>query len=93
MAKKKLSADERRKDALELPVSELGIQLRTVNALEKAGIFTVEMLLEQTADNLFSTFTNFGEKSMEEVYDALAKLGFRRRQKPRKVRHGKKQNQ
>jgi len=51
--------------------------VRTTNCLEEKGIFTVRDLLNTTPEELLS-ISNFGEKTLEEVYAALEKIGFRR---------------
>lgn len=63
---------------LELNTSEIGLSVRTTNCLEEQGIFTVEHLLHCSRDELLG-ISNFGEKTLEEVYLALEKLGFFRR--------------
>jgi DNA-directed RNA polymerase subunit alpha len=77
----RLSAEgERTRDLsskLELSTAEIGLTVRTTNCLEERGIFTVRELLECTPESLLS-ITNFGEKTLEEVYKALDKIGFRR---------------
>ena len=83
----RLSAEgERTRDLsskLELSTAEIGLTVRTTNCLEERGIFTVRELLECTPESLLS-ITKFGEKTLEEVYKALDKIGFRR-----VVRHAK----
>ena len=56
---------------------EIGRSVRTTNCLEECGIFTVEGLLNCTRDDLLS-ISNFGEKTLEEVYLALEGVGFYR---------------
>ena len=63
---------------LELNTSEIGLSVRTTNCLEEQGIFTVEHLLHCSRDELLG-ISNFGEKTLEEVYLALERLGFYRR--------------
>ena len=46
-------------------------------ALEETGILTVRDLLNATPRRLLK-ISNFGEKTLEEVYDALEQLGFYR---------------
>ena len=65
---------------LELNTSEIGLSVRTTNCLEEQGIFTVEHLLHCSREDLLA-ISNFGEKTLEEVYFALEKLGFYRRQR------------
>ncbi|MCS7238600.1 MAG: helix-hairpin-helix domain-containing protein [Thermoguttaceae bacterium] len=60
---------------LELSTAEIGLAVRTTNCLEEKGIFTVEDLLNCTPEFLLS-IPNFGEKTLEEVYRCLERLGF-----------------
>jgi len=75
-----IPADELRrsmKQRLEMSTAEIGLSVRTTNCLEERGIFTVEDLLKCTRDDLLG-ISNFGEKTLEEVYIALEKVGFYR---------------
>jgi DNA-directed RNA polymerase subunit alpha len=63
---------------LEMSTAEIGLSVRTTNCLEERGIFTVDDLLHCTRDDLLS-ISNFGEKTLEEVYKALEGVGFFRR--------------
>ena len=72
--------DTREKDIankLEMSTAEIGLTVRTTNCLEERGIFTVNDLLNCTRDDLLG-ISNFGEKTLEEVYKALEGIGFRR---------------
>jgi DNA-directed RNA polymerase subunit alpha len=62
---------------LEMSTAEIGLAVRTTNCLEERGIFTVRDLLHASRDDLLS-ISNFGEKTLEEVYLALEKIGFYR---------------
>ena len=62
---------------LEMSTAEIGLTVRTTNCLEEKGIFTVKDLLHCTRDYLLG-ISNFGEKTLEEVYLALEAIGFRR---------------
>jgi DNA-directed RNA polymerase subunit alpha len=62
---------------LDLSTAEMGLPVRTTNCLEDKGIFTVKDLLHSTREDLLS-ISNFGEKTLEEVYLALERLGFYR---------------
>jgi DNA-directed RNA polymerase subunit alpha len=76
------AADTRAKDMtakLGMSTAEVGLTVRTTNCLEEKGIFTVEDLLHCTRDDLLS-ISNFGEKTLDEVYIALEKIGFCRRE-------------
>lgn len=74
---------------LEMSTAEIGLSVRTTNCLEERGIFTVEDLLNSTPRELLS-ISNFGEKTLEEVYNALEAIGFKRksRQSPQPERLG-----
>lgn len=62
---------------LEMSTAEMGLSVRTTNCLEERGIFTVHDLLNCTREDLLS-ISNFGEKTLEEVYKALEGIGFYR---------------
>lgn len=70
------------RERLQLSTAEIGLSVRTTNCLEDRGIFTVEDLLNCEPTDLLS-ISNFGEKTLEEVYSALAKFGFERTAHPR----------
>ena len=74
---KDLMQSDEMAEKLEMSTAEIGLSVRTTNCLEERGIFTVRELLECTPESLLS-ITNFGEKTLEEVYKALDKIGFRR---------------
>jgi DNA-directed RNA polymerase subunit alpha len=57
-----------------MSTAEIGLAVRTTNCLEDKGVFTVHDLLHCTRDDLLS-ISNFGEKTLEEVYLALEELG------------------
>jgi len=65
------------KEKLEMSTAEIGLSVRTTNCLEEKGIFTVQDLLNCTREDLLS-ISNFGEKTLEEVYKALDGIGFSR---------------
>ena len=67
-------------EKLEMSTAEIGLSVRTTNCLEERGIFTVDDLLHCTPDDLLS-ISNFGEKTLEEVYKALEGIGFCRKSK------------
>ena len=64
-----------RLEKLDMSTAEIGLTVRTTNCLEERGIFTVRDLLNCTRDDLLS-ISNFGEKTLEEVYLALEGIGF-----------------
>lgn len=65
-------------DRLEMSTAEIGLSVRTTNCLEERGIFTVNDLLNCSPEDLLD-ISNFGEKTLEEVYSALEAIGFYRR--------------
>jgi DNA-directed RNA polymerase subunit alpha len=69
------------KDKLEMSAAEIGLSVRTTNCLEEQGIFTVQDLLYCTPQDLLA-ISNFGEKTLEEVYKALEGIGFCRSGNP-----------
>ncbi len=74
------AADEAERDRhikLEMSTAEIGLTVRTTNCLEERGIFTVRDLLNSKREDLLA-ISNFGEKTLEEVYVALEKIGFYR---------------
>jgi DNA-directed RNA polymerase subunit alpha len=64
-------------EKLDLSTAEIGLQVRTTNCLEEKGIFTVRQLLQANPETLLS-IANFGEKTLEEVYQALEQVGYHR---------------
>jgi|TARA_B100000809_G_C15085914_1_gene511425 DNA-directed RNA polymerase subunit alpha len=62
-------------ERLDMSTAEIGLSVRTTNCLEERGIFTVGDLLNCTREDLLS-ISNFGEKTLEEVYKALEGVGF-----------------
>lgn len=70
-------------EKLDMSTAEIGLSVRTTNCLEERGIFTVHDLLNCTRDDLLS-ISNFGDKTLDEVYKALEEVGFSRsRRTPR----------
>ncbi len=65
-------------ERLGMSTAEIGLSVRTTNCLEERGIFTVQDLLHCKREDLLS-ISNFGEKTLEEVYKALESIGFYRR--------------
>jgi DNA-directed RNA polymerase subunit alpha len=72
-------------DQLDLSLAETDLPVRTVNCLEDEGILTIRQLLNCTPKRLLN-ITNFGEKTLEQVYEALERVGFYRPAKS-PVRH------
>ena len=76
---KSLTQSDELSEKLEMSTAEIGLSVRTTNCLEEKGIFTVQDLLNCTRADLLS-ISNFGEKTLEEVYKSLEKIGFFRKQ-------------
>lgn len=68
-------------DRLQMSTAEIGLSVRTTNCLEERGIFTVHDLLNCTREDLLK-ISNFGEKTLEEVFKALECVGFYRNGQP-----------
>ena len=73
------------REKLELSTAEIGLTVRTTNCLEEKGIFTVKDLLNTTRAELLS-ISNFGEKTLDEVYKSLGSIGFQRKTRDIKPR-------
>lgn len=81
-----IEAEEQRRsmsERLEMSTAEIGLSVRTTNCLEERGIFTVRDLLNCTRKELLE-ISNFGEKTLEEVYAALETVGFYRQSRKAK---------
>lgn len=63
---------------LEWSTAELGLSVRTTNCLDEQGISTIGDLLACQREHLLQ-IPNFGEKTLEDVYRSLEKLGFYRK--------------
>jgi hypothetical protein len=63
---------------LQMSVAELGLPLRVVNFLEARQILLVGDLLQCTAEELLAQ-PNVARKTLELIYAALERIGFRRR--------------
>ena len=59
---------------LDLPIDELNLTERPRNCLKRAQVDTIGQLLEKTTDELLA-ITNFGQKSLDEVYEKLDERG------------------
>ena len=67
--------DKGKEKALEMTIEELDLSVRSFNCLKRAGINTVEDLINKTEDDMMKV-RNLGRKSLEEVINKLASLGF-----------------
>ena len=60
---------------LELTIEELDLSVRSFNCLKRAGINTVEDLVNKSEGEMMRV-RNLGKKSLEEVVNKLDSLGF-----------------
>ena len=66
--------DSSKEKVLEMTIEELDLSVRSFNCLKRAGINTVEDLINKTEDDMMKV-RNLGRKSLEEVVAKLASLG------------------
>ena len=68
--------EENSKDkVLEMNIDELELSVRSYNCLKRAGINTVEELINKTPEDMMKV-RNLGRKSLEEVQAKISELGF-----------------
>lgn len=67
--------DSANEKALEMTIEELDLSVRSFNCLKRAGINTVEDLINKSEDEMMKV-RNLGRKSLEEVIYKLTALGF-----------------
>lgn len=73
MVKKEESSQEK---GLEMTIEDLDLSVRSFNCLKRAGIHTVEDLVNKTEGEMMKV-RNLGRKSFEEVMQKLASLGYK----------------
>ena len=61
---------------LEMTIEDLDLSVRSFNCLKRAGIHTVEDLVNKTEAEMMKV-RNLGRKSFEEVMQKLASLGYK----------------
>lgn len=66
--------EEQKDKILEMPIEELDLSVRSYNCLKRAGINTVEELIQRNEEDMMKV-RNLGKKSLEEVVNKLAELG------------------
>ncbi|GAW90881.1 DNA-directed RNA polymerase subunit alpha [Calderihabitans maritimus] len=66
--------EESKDKILEMTIEELDLSVRSYNCLKRAGINTVEELIQRTEEDMMKV-RNLGKKSLEEVTSKLAELG------------------
>ena len=67
--------DKGKEKVLEMTIEELDLSVRSFNCLKRAGINTVEDLINKSEDEMMKV-RNLGRKSLEEVIWKMASLGF-----------------
>ncbi len=67
-------AETKKERVLEMTIEELDLSVRSFNCLKRAGIDTVEDLIERSEDDMMKV-RNLGRKSLEEVIHKLTDLG------------------
>lgn len=81
-----MTLKKRNNKILDKSITELGLSVRTTNALEEhklidgtygEKILTVRKLLQQTREGLLR-IQNVGDKTLDEVFECLAQEGFHR---------------
>ena len=65
-----------RQQLLDSHLSEVGLTVRVVNALEHEEIYTVDDLTKTTRESL-EAMGSFGEITIGEIHDLLTTLGFK----------------
>src|SRR5439155_24697018 len=58
----------------EMPIEDLGLTVRTYNCLKRSGITKVGQILQMDRKELLGV-RNFGQKSYDELQEALAERG------------------
>ncbi len=67
--------DDKKDGLLEMTIEELDLSVRSFNCLKRAGINTVGDLINKSEEDMMKV-RNLGRKSLEEVINKLASLGF-----------------
>lgn len=67
--------DQGKEKVLEMTIEELDLSVRSFNCLKRAGINTVEDITSKSESDMMKV-RNLGRKSLEEVINKLASLGF-----------------
>ena len=66
--------EDKKEKVLEMTIEELDLSVRSYNCLKRAGINTVDELIQRTPEDMMKV-RNLGKKSLEEVESKLAVLG------------------
>ena len=66
--------ESKKEKILEMNIEDLDLSVRSYNCLKRAGINTVDELVQRDEDEMMKV-RNLGRKSLEEVQQKLAQLG------------------
>lgn len=66
--------EEQKDKILEMPIEELDLSVRSYNCLKRAGINSVDELIQRNEEDMMKV-RNLGKKSLEEVVNKLNELG------------------
>lgn len=66
--------EDGKEKVLEMPIEELDLSVRSYNCLKRAGINTVQDLIQRSEEEMLKV-RNLGKKSLQEVVTKLAELG------------------
>lgn len=66
--------EDKKEKILEMTIEELDLSVRSYNCLKRAGINTVEELVQRNEEEMMKV-RNLGRKSLEEVQQKLVGLG------------------
>ena len=66
--------ESKKEKVLEMTIEELDLSVRSYNCLKRAGINTVEDLINKTEEDMMKV-RNLGRKSLEEVINKLKAFG------------------
>lgn len=69
------SEDNMSEKVLEMTIEELDLSVRAFNCLKRAGVNTVNDLINKSPEEMMKV-RNLGKKSLEEVISKLESLGF-----------------
>lgn len=65
--------EDKKEKVLEMTIEELDLSVRSYNCLKRAGINTVQELIQKSEEDMMKV-RNLGRKSLEEVQSKLAEL-------------------
>ena len=66
--------EDKKEKILEMTIEELDLSVRSYNCLKRAGINTVDELVQRNEEEMMKV-RNLGRKSLEEVQQKLVGLG------------------